>query len=75
MLQPQTILQHFYKMLICPVSYWFSSRTTINITFLFTNTHSPHQHFINIFVKKFVFLTLFKYENVSILQNSRSPIK
>ena len=56
-------------------SYWFSSRITINITFLFTNNHSTHQHFVNIFVKKFVFLTLFKYENVSILQNSISPIK
>ena len=48
----QTILQYFYKMLICSISYWFLSRTTINITFLFTNNHSPHQHFANIFVKK-----------------------
>ena len=39
-------------------SYWFSSRITINITFLFTNNHSTHQHFVNIFVKKFVSLTL-----------------
>ena len=56
-------------------SYWFSSIITINITFLFINNHSTHQHFVNIFVKKFVSLTLFKYENVSILQNSISPIK
>ena len=43
MLQPQTILQYFYKMLMWPTSYRFSSKSTINITFSFTNNHSPHQ--------------------------------
>ena len=38
--------------------YWFSFRLTINITFSFTNNHSPHQHVIKIFVKKFVSLVL-----------------
>ena len=36
-LQSQTILQHFYKLLMWPTFYWFSSRPTINITFSFTN--------------------------------------
>ena len=38
MLQTQTVLQHFYKMLMWPTSYWFSSKSTINITFSFTTT-------------------------------------
>ena len=42
MLQPQIILQYFYKMLMWPISYWFSSKPTINITFSFTNNHSSH---------------------------------
>ena len=42
MVQSQIILQYFYKMLMWPTSYWFSSKPTINITFSFTNTHSPH---------------------------------
>ena len=42
MLQLQTILQHFYKMLMQLTSYWFSFKPTINIIFLFTNNHSPH---------------------------------
>ena len=46
MLQSQIILQHFYKMLIWPISYWFSSKSTINITFSFTNNYSPHQQFV-----------------------------
>ena len=37
MLQLQTILQCFYKMLMWQISYWFLSRPTINITFFFTN--------------------------------------
>ena len=59
MLQKQTILQHFYKMWMWPTFYWFSSRPTINITFLFTNNHSPHQQFVKFFVKLFVSLALF----------------
>ena len=39
-----------------PISYWFSSRLTISITFAFTNNHSPHQRFVKIFVKQFVSL-------------------
>ena len=33
-------------------SYWFSSRPTINITFSFTNNHSPYQQFVKFYVKK-----------------------
>ena len=44
-------LQHFYKMLMWPTSYWFSSRPIINITFSFTNNHSPYQQFVNFFCK------------------------
>jgi len=33
MLKAQTVLQHFYKMLIWSTFHWFSSRPTINITF------------------------------------------
>ena len=58
MLQPQTILQYFYKLLIWPIFYWFSFRHTINITFWFTNNYSPHQQFVNFFVKMFVSLVL-----------------
>ena len=42
MLQPQTILQYFYKMLMWSTPYWFSSKPTINITFSFINNHSSH---------------------------------
>ena len=59
MLQLQTILQYFYKMLMWSTSYWFSSKSTINITFSFTNNHSPHQQFVKFFVKQFISLTLF----------------
>ena len=59
MLQPQTILQYFYKQLMWSAFYWFSSRPTINIVFSFTNNYSPHQQFVNIFVKMFVSLALF----------------
>ena len=51
MLQSQTILQHFYKMLMWPTSYWFSFRPTINITFSFSNNYLAHQQFVNSFVK------------------------
>ena len=56
MLCPQTILSYFYKLLLWPISYWFSSRLTNNITFLFINNHSSHQQFMKVFVKKFVSL-------------------
>ena len=42
MLHSRTILQHFYKLLMWPTSYWFSSRPTINNTFSFTIL----QHFL-----------------------------
>ena len=58
MLQLQTILQHFYKLLMWLTFYWFSFRVTINIIFSLTNNHSPHQHFVKNFVKKFVSLVL-----------------
>ena len=32
-------------------SYWFLSKLIINITFSFTNNHSPHQKFVKNFVK------------------------
>ena len=51
---------YFYKLLMWPTSYWFSSRSIINITFSFTNNHLPHQQFVKILVKKFVSLTLLK---------------
>ena len=51
MLQTQTVLQHFYKMLMWPTSYWFSSKSIINITFSFTNNHSPHQQLIKKIIK------------------------
>ena len=54
----QIILQYFYKLLIWPTSYLFSSRLTINITFLFINNYSPYQPFVKYFVKKFVYLIL-----------------
>ena len=56
MLRPQAILPYFYKLLLWPISYWFSLGLTNNITFLFTNNHSPHQQFMKVFIKKFVFL-------------------
>ena len=40
MLQTQTILQYFYKLLMCPTSYWFSYRPTIKITFSFIYNHA-----------------------------------
>ena len=46
-------------MLIWLTSYWFSSKLIFNITFSFTNNHSPH----HLFVKKFVSLTLFAKKN------------
>ena len=49
--QAQTILQHFYKMLMWPTSYWFLSWLTINIIFSFINNHSPYQQFVKNFVK------------------------
>ena len=52
MLQLQTILQYFYKLLFYPTSYWFLSRPTDNITFLFIYNHLPRYQFI----KEFVFL-------------------
>ena len=51
MQQPQIILQHFYKMLMWPNSYWFLSRPTVNITFSFTNNHFPPQQSVKFFVK------------------------
>ena len=63
MLQLQTILQYFYKQLMYPTYYWFSSKLTINITFSFTNNHSPHQRFVIFFVKLFVSLALFMSSN------------
>ena len=47
MLQLQTILKHFYKLLLWP---------TFNITFLFIYNHLPHYQFVKIFVKEFVYL-------------------
>ena len=48
------------------ISYWFSSRPTINITLSFTNitlsftnNYLPHQLFVKKFVKQFVSLALF----------------
>ena len=35
--------KYFYKMLMWSTSYWFSSKSIINIIFSFTNNHSPHQ--------------------------------
>ena len=58
-----------------PTSYWFSSKLTINITFSFTNNHSPHQQFVKFFEKKFEFLALFlqeSFENISL--NDSWPI-
>ena len=55
-LRPKTILPYFYKLLLWPISYLFSSRPTNNITFLFTNNHSSYQQFMKVFVKKFVYL-------------------
>ena len=48
--------------MIWPFSYWFSFRPTINITFSFINNHSPHQQFVKLFVKKFVFLELLFFQ-------------
>ena len=43
MLHIQTILQHFYKMLMWLTFYWFLFRPTINIIFFsFTNNQSQH---------------------------------
>ena len=42
-----------------PISYWFSSRSIVNITFSFTNNYSLHQQFIKNFIKYFVYLALF----------------
>ena len=50
-LQSQTILQHFYKMLMWSTSYWFSSKPIINFIFSFTNNHSLHQQFVKNFLK------------------------
>ena len=55
MLCPQTILPYFYKLLLWLISY-FSSRSTNNIIFLFTNNYSSHQQFMKVFVKKIVSL-------------------
>ena len=55
-LRPKTILPYFYKLLLWPISYLFSSRPTNNIIFLFTNNHSSYQQFMKVFVKKFVSL-------------------
>ena len=65
MLQLQIILQHFYKMLMWATSYWFSSRSTINIIFSFTNNHLPHQQF----VKWFVSLALFFNYIITFMDN------
>ena len=35
MLQSQTILQHFYKLLMWAIFNWISSKLTINMKFLF----------------------------------------
>ena len=55
---------YFYKHLMYPTSYWFSSKLTINIIFSFTNNHSPHQQFVKFFEKKFEFLALFLQESL-----------
>ena len=49
----------FYKMLMWPTSYWFSSMPIINITFSFTNNYLPHQQLVKNFVQLFVSLALF----------------
>ena len=46
MLQLQTILQYFYKLLMYSTYYWFLFRPTINITFLFTKKYSLHHQFV-----------------------------
>ena len=51
MLHSQIILQHFYKMLMWLISYWFSFRPIINNTFSFTNNYSPYQQFCKKFCK------------------------
>ena len=51
-------------MLIWSTSYWFSSKLIFNITFSFTNNHSPH----HLFVKKFVSLTLFAKKTIEVSQ-------
>ena len=51
MLHPQTILQQFFKMLMWPTSYWYSSKYIINIIFLFTNNYLSYQQFVKKFVK------------------------
>ena len=69
-LQLQTILQHFYKLLLYPTSYWFSSRPTDNITFLFIYNHLPHHQFIKGFVKEFVSLT-FSLTNICFTNHNK----
>ena len=63
MLYVQTIIQHFYKLLICLTSHWFSSRPIINITFLFINyNHSLYWHIVKFFYKKFITQKLNKWK-------------
>ena len=58
MLQQQTILQYFYKRLLWPTLIGFHLGPPLTSFFLFTNNHSPHQHFVNFFANKFVSLAL-----------------
>ena len=51
MLQTQTILQYFYKILIWLTSYWFSLGPQLISFFSFTNNHSSNQQFVKKFVK------------------------
>ena len=69
-LRPKTILPYFYKLLLWPISYLFSSRPTNNITFLFTNNHSSYQQFMKVFVKKFAYLAFCQKWMIKIKKNS-----
>ena len=73
MLQPQTILQYFYKLLLWSTSYRFSFGPTDNITFLFTNNHSPYQQFIKMFVF-LAFSIIFSFSHKKILKIFSKPI-
>ena len=50
MLQVQTILQYFYKLLLWLISYWFSFGPTTSIIILFINNYLLHQQFRKFFV-------------------------
>ena len=51
MLQSQTILQHFYKMLMCQPFIGFHLGPPLISFFHLANDHSPYQQFVKKFVK------------------------